>query len=190
MKKTSALPFFRLNNSDTLSISSMTLEVFRKLPSINKEGKLSDKELFDQQKAVILETTVLTEEQFEELTAPDFNTLANDCTAYILTGSDELQGKKLANDCYEFDLLFPFENEVGEKIEHIKFTVPKVKHSQALTDISEKQLREDFMFQVVCDLDKEDLQKMSVNDYLTIKPKVGDFFLQSAAYFQVTTSKT
>lgn len=80
MKKTSALPFFRLNDSDTLTISSMTLDVFRKLPFINKEGKLTDKELFEQQKAVILETTVLTEEQFEELTAPDFNTLANDCT--------------------------------------------------------------------------------------------------------------
>ncbi len=190
MKKTSTLPFFTIDGSKTLTISSMTLEAFRKLPFIKKEDKLSDKELFEQQKAVILATTELKEAQFEELTAPDFNTLAGDCTAFILTGSDELKGKALANDCYEFELLYPFENEVGEKIEHIKFTVPKVKHSQALADITEKQMREDFMFQVVCSLDKEDLQKMAVNDYLTIKPKVGDFFLQSAAYFQVTTSKT
>ncbi|MFA0690634.1 phage tail assembly protein [Vibrio splendidus] len=187
MNKTSTLFDFKKNGTHEIAITTLSLEQFNQLPHMAKTTELDDLELYEQNRAAILATTDITEDEFEELTAPDFNTLSQAVINLVTTRSDELTAKPLEPNCFEFDLLFPFTNEVGEQISRISFSVPKTRHSKALAGLKDKQEREDFMFRAVCELDKEDLQKMAVNDYLTLKPRVGDFFLQSGAYFQKKT---
>ncbi|MEZ8095773.1 phage tail assembly protein [Photobacterium swingsii] len=188
MSKVSKLPFFKRGESNEITIQPLSVQVFRGLPFVNDDD-LSASQYFDQRKAMILAATNITADEFDTFTAPDFNTLAEDIQAYILTPSDELKGKPLDNSDFVFTLLFPFENDLSETIETINFDVPKVAHSQALAAIDDNFEREDFMFRVVCGIDKTDINQMKLNDYLSIKPKVGDFFLQSGDYFRPTTLK-
>ncbi len=188
MKKVSNLPFFKRGESNDVAIEPLSVETFRGLPFVN-EDDLSATQYFEQRKAMILAATNITPEEFETFTVPDFNTLAHDIQTYILTPSDELKGQPLDNRDFVFTLLFPFDNDLAETIDTINFEVPKVAHSQALAAIDDDFEREDFMFRVVCHLEKVDINQMKLNDYLCIKPKVGDFFLQSGDYFRPMTLK-
>ncbi|NAW66711.1 phage tail assembly protein [Photobacterium halotolerans] len=189
MKKSSTLPFFKRNENPTLELKTLSVEAFRALPFMGVDGTLSAKQHFAQRKAAIMGCTDLTAEEFETFTAPDFNQLYSDISAFILKPSDELRDQPLTGKDFEFTLLFPFENELGETIEHIRFKVPKVAHSEALAEISDQHEREDFMFRVVCGLEKADFNQMAINDYLAIKPQVGAFFQQSGDFFRPTTLK-
>ncbi|HIF9067526.1 TPA: phage tail assembly protein [Photobacterium damselae] len=188
MEKSSVLPFFHRRGDHKLNIKTISVGDFRKLPYVMKD-ELSSPEQFKQFKAMILACTDLTELEFEELSAPDFTQLHQDIRAFILTPSDELNGQPLTGTQFEFDLLFPFKNELNEDIGHIKFKVPKVKHSEALANIDDHYEREEFMFRVVCDLEKQDMDMMAINDYLAIKPQVGAFFQLAGDYFRPKTSK-
>ncbi|MFH0267238.1 hypothetical protein [Vibrio rumoiensis] len=108
---------------------------------------------------------------------------------FVSTPSDELKGTPLEVKDWTFDLLFPFTNELDDEIKTIRFTVPNVGSSELLAEITDDQEREDYMFKVVCGLEKQDLALLSINDYLTLKPRVGDFFLQSGAFFSPMTFK-
>ncbi|MCD9516995.1 phage tail assembly protein [Photobacterium carnosum] len=188
MNKETTLPFFTRSGSHKLTINTITLGAFRKLPFVMKDD-LSAAEQFKQFKAMILACTDLTPTEFEELSVPDFTQLHQDIRAFILTPSDEMNDHSLTGKDFEFDLAFPFTNELEETISHIKFAVPKVKHSEALADIDDHYDREEFMFRVVCHLDKQDMDAMALNDYLAIKPQVGAFFQLAGDYFRPVTSK-
>ncbi|MGR5061963.1 phage tail assembly protein [Photobacterium sp. DNB22_13_2] len=188
MKKTTKLPFYNRNGNHQIEIKPISLGAFRLLPYVNLgvDKDLSPSELFRQLKAMILACTDISNEEFEELSAPDFTQLHEDIRDFILKPSDEIQEKQLTGSDFEFDLLFPFTNELGENISHIKFVVPKVKHSEALAEITDDTERENFMFRVVCNLDTPDMDAMALNDYLAIKPQVGAFFQLSGDYFRPT----
>ncbi|MGF1684808.1 phage tail assembly protein [Photobacterium minamisatsumaniensis] len=189
MKKTIKLPFYNRNGNHEIDIKPISLGEFRKLPYVNfgVDKELIPSELFQQLKAMILACTDISTEEFEELSAPDFTQLHEDIRAFILKPSDEIQEKPLSGSDFEFELLFPFANDLNESISRIKFVVPKVKHSEALAEITEDTARENFMFSVVCNLDKPDMEAMALNDYLAIKPQVGAFFQLSGDYFLPTT---
>ncbi|MBT2946352.1 phage tail assembly protein [Vibrio anguillarum] len=176
----------------TVKLKIISTASFKALPHI-KLIEMTPKQEFEQRKAVILHCAEITLEKFNTLHTPDFLQLYSDIIEFILTPSDELQGKKLSGDRFEFDLLDPFENEAGEKFARIKFQVPKVSHSEALAKIEDDEEieadeeREDFMFRVVTGLQKADFQYLSLRDYLALKPQVGAFFQQSAAFFHPAT---
>ena len=186
MNKAVKLPFFKRGDSNEIAINAITVKAFRDIPHVNNEN-LTSAHHFAQRKAMILSCTDIIEAEFETFTAPDFNTLSEAIQSFILTPSDELKGEPLENSDFTYDLLFPFDNDLGDNFNHIKFQVPKVTHSQALAELNDDQQREDFMFTVVCGFGNEDIQLMKLNDYLTLKPKVGDFFIQSGDYFHPTT---
>ncbi|PNQ69025.1 hypothetical protein C1141_06470 [Vibrio agarivorans] len=187
MKNLSKLAFFA---RESVALNTITVTDFRKLPHIEAEQELTAKQLFVQRKAVIMACSDLKPEEFETLAVPDFNQLYEDICDLILKPSDELHGDVLDGKSGCFDLLHPFENEVGEKITRITFTIPKVAHSEALAELTEDKDRENFMFEVITGLQTSDLNFLSINDYLALKPQVGAFFQQSAAYFRPMTSKT
>ncbi|OEE41519.1 hypothetical protein A1QW_15360 [Vibrio anguillarum] len=170
----------------TVKLKIISTASFKGLPHI-KLTEMTPKQEFEQRKAVILHCAEITLEKFNTLHTPDFLQLYSDIIEFILTPSDEVQGKKLSGDRFEFDLLDPFENEAGEKFDRIKFQVPKVSHSAALAEIEDDEEREDFMFRVVTGLQKADFQYLSLRDYLALKPQVGAFFQQSAAFFHPAT---
>ncbi|WP_417536353.1 hypothetical protein [Methylophaga sp.] len=188
MSKVIKLPFFKRGDSNEMTINTISVKQFRELPHINIEG-LSAKQLFQQRKALIQACTDISEAEFNTLSTPDFNTLATEAQNFVLTPSDELKGKPLEVKDWTFELLFPFTNELNEEISTIRFTVPNVASSELLAEITDQEEREDYMFKVVCGLEKQDLALLSINDYLTIKPRVGDFFLQSGDYFRPMTFK-
>lgn len=188
MNKICKLPFFKRGESNEMTINTISLAVFRALPHINLVD-LSAKHTFQQRKALIKHCTDITEDEFNRLSVPDFNTLAEDTQTFILTPSDELKGSPLEVKDWTFDLLFPFTNELGDTIATISFKVPNVAASEMLAAITDDQEREDYMFKVVCGLETKDLEQLSINDYLTLKPRVGDFFLQSGDYFRPMTFK-
>lgn len=167
----------------TVQLKTISTAGFKALPHI-KLTSMSAKQEFEQRKALILLCADINEAKFNTLHAPDFIQLYEDIVDIILKPSDELKGEKLSGSSFEFDLLEPFENEAGEKFTRIKFQVPKVLHSQALAEIEDDEEREDFMFRVVTGLQKEDFKYLSLNDYLALKPQVGAFFQQSAAFFR------
>ncbi|CDT72416.1 conserved hypothetical protein [Vibrio coralliirubri] len=184
MKNQSKLTFF---SRESVTLKTIPVAQFRKLPHIETEQELTAKQLFEQRKAVIMACSDVSKEEFETLSVPDFNQLYDDICDLILKPSDELRGEQLNGKSVEFALLYPFENEVGEKINKVKFAIPKVAHSEALADILEERAREDFMFEVITGLQTSDLDFLSINDYLALKPQVGAFFQQSAAYFRPMT---
>ncbi|WP_318438163.1 phage tail assembly protein [Photobacterium leiognathi] len=188
MKKETTLPFFNRAGCHQLSIKTVTLGAFRQLPYVMKDD-LSAMEQFKQYKAMVLACTDLTLDEFETLSVPDFTQLYQDISTFILTPSDEMNEQPLTGKDFAFNLVFPFTNELGEEINHIQFVVPKVKHSEALADIDDHYEREEFMFRVVCDIDKKDMDAMALNDYLAIKPQVGAFFQRAGDYFRPVTSK-
>lgn len=187
MSKIIKLPFFKRNDeSNEMTINTISVKQFRELPHINVV-ELSAKQAFQQRKALIQACTDITEKEFNTLTAPDFNTLATESQTFILTPADDLKGKPLEVKDWTFELLFPFTNEVSEEIKTITFKVPNVAASEMLAEITDEQAREDYMFKVVCGLEHQDMALLSINDYLTLKPRVGDFFLQSGAFFSPMT---
>ncbi|MBD1572878.1 phage tail assembly protein [Vibrio sp. S17_S38] len=186
MSKVIKLPFFKRNESNEMTINTISVKQFRELPHINVV-ELSAKQAFQQRKALIQACTDITESEFNSLSAPDFNTLASEAQTYILTPADELKGTPLEVKDWSFELLFPFTNEVSEEIKTIRFSVPNVASSELLAEITDDQEREDYMFKVVCGLEHQDMALLSINDYLTLKPRVGDFFLQSGDYFRPMT---
>ncbi|CAG9001765.1 MAG: hypothetical protein CENE_03792 [Candidatus Celerinatantimonas neptuna] len=188
MKLTSTLPFFSHHGRHDITYHPVSLGDFEKLPYIEMEETTPAQE-FEQYKALILAMTDLNEADFDELTAPDFLQLRQDLRKFTLTPSDELQHKPLDGQTFKFDLLFPFTNELGETISHIVFTVPKVKHSEALAKLSDDKARENFMFQVVTGLTKADVEQMAMNDFLAIKGQVGAFFTLAGDYFHPATLK-
>lgn len=184
MDLTVNLPFFTRNGQSEMGFRPITLTEFRALPAIDKDADaMTDAEVFKQRKALILTCTDLTEAEFNELTAPDFNELYKTISDFILQPADEMNGTTLTGKDFEFELLFPFINEVGEPVKHITFNVPKVKHSEALAVLKDDTQREDFMFRVVCGLAAEDLGQLALNDYLALKPQVGAFFQLAGDYF-------
>lgn len=182
MNKICKLPFFKRGESHEIAINTISVAQFRALPHINLT-ELSAKQAFQQRKALIQKSTDVTEDEFNSFSVPDFNTLAEEAQTFVLTPSDELKGSPLEVKDWTFELLFPFTNELGDEIKTIRFTVPNVGTSELLAEITDDQEREDYMFKVVCGLEKQDLALLSINDYLTLKPRVGDFFLQSGAFF-------
>lgn len=186
MSKVIKLPFFKRGESNEMTINTIPLKQYRDLPHVNLTT-LSAMQLFQQRKALIQACTDITNAEFNTLTAPDFNTIADEAQAYILTPSDELKGTPLKVKDWEFELLFPFTNEVSEEIKTITFKVPNVIASEMLAEIKDDQEREDYMFKVVCGLENQDMDLLSINDYLTLKPRVGDFFQQSGDYFRPMT---
>ena len=186
MSKVIKLPFFKRSDSNEMTINTISVKQFRELPHIHAED-LSAKQSFQQRKALIQVCTDITEAEFNTLSAPDFNTLATEAQTFVLTPSDDLKGKPLEVKDWTFELLFPFTNELSEDIKTIRFTVPNVASSELLAEITDQQEREDYMFKVVCGLEKQDLSLLSINDYLTLKPRVGDFFLQSGDFFNPMT---
>ncbi|MFD2177845.1 phage tail assembly protein [Veronia pacifica] len=188
MDKLSTLPFFTRGASSQIAITPITFGAFNKLPHI-KKGELSEAELFAQYKASIFACTDITEDEFSQLKAADFNQLSRDIAAFINSASDVLKGEPLDGETFAFDLLFPFDNELGETISQIRFEVPTVGHSEALAALEDDAERELFMFRSVCGLEKQDLEAMALNDYLALKPQVGAFFTQSAAFFRRTMLK-
>ncbi|KAB0300705.1 phage tail assembly protein [Vibrio fortis] len=181
MTHQSKLTFFA---RESVALNTIPVAQFRQLPHIETEQELSAKQLFLQRKAVIMACSDLTLDEFETLAVPDFNQLYDDICDLILKPSDEVQGEVLNGKSASFELLHPFENEVGEKISRITFTIPKVAHSEALAELTEDKERENFMFEVITGLHTSDLNFLSINDYLALKPQVGAFFQQSAAYFR------
>ena len=187
MSKTSKLKFF---SRPEVALYGISVGAFKSLPHIAIDDEmLTDKQSFQQRKALILNCADITPEEFNTLETPDFFKLYEDICDLILTPSDEKRGQKLTGKDFEFTLLHPFENEAGEKLSTIKFQVPKVVHSEALAELEDPQEREDFMFQVVAGLEPEDFECLSLDDYLALKPQVGAFFQRSAAYFRPATSK-
>ncbi|AUI88170.1 hypothetical protein BS333_17580 [Vibrio azureus] len=186
MKNQSKLTFFCREN---VVLNTLPVAQFRQLPHIETEDELTAKQLFEQRKALILACSDVSKTEFDTLSVPDFNQLYDDICDMILQPSDALQGAPLNGASAEFTLLYPFDNEVGETIHKVTFAIPKVAHSEALADINEAQAREDFMFEVITGLQPSDLHFLSINDYLALKPQVGAFFQQSAAYFRPMTSK-
>ncbi|PMJ89865.1 hypothetical protein BCU12_01210 [Vibrio sp. 10N.261.55.A7] len=176
----------QVTNLRTVTLKTISTADFKSLPHI-KLTNMTAKQEFEQRKAVILHCAELEFEKFNTLHSPDFLQLYEDICDVVLKPSDGIQGKKLTGDCFEFDLLEPFENEAGDKFSRIKFQVPKVQHSEAIADIEDDEEREDFMFRVVTGLQKEDFQFLSLNDYLALKPQVGAFFQQSAGFFRPKT---
>lgn len=189
MSKVISLPFFKRGNSSEIMINTISLKRFRGLPHIDVVTALSAKQAFQQRKALIQACTDLTEDEFNSLTTPDFNTLSEEAQSFVLTPSDQLKGSPLEVKDWSFELLFPFTNEVGESIKTITFKVPPVAASEMLAEINNDQAREDYMFKVVCGLESQDMALMSINDFITIKPRVSDFFLQSGDYFLPMTFK-
>lgn len=186
----SKLPFFKRGDSNEITINPITFGDFNKLPYAKKESEsLTDAELFQQYKAAIFACTDINEGEFATLTAPDFNTLSKDISQFINSSSDALRGEPITGNTFEFDLLHPIENDVGETISRIKFKAPLVAHSEKLADIDDVHEREHFMFRCACGLDEADVDRMSMNDYLAIKPQVGAFFTLTADYFRPTTFK-
>lgn len=170
----------------TVKLKIIKTADFKALPHI-KLTQLTAKQEYEQRKELILKCSELPLDKFNTLKSPDFLKLYEDICDLILKASDEIQGKKLNGESFEFPLLHPFENEAGQKFSRIKFQVPVVAHSQALADIEDDEEREDFMFRVVTGLTKADFNFLSLNDYLALKPQVGAFFQQSAGYFRPTT---
>lgn len=187
MELISTLPFFTKDGSHDIHYHPITHGDFEKIPHIKVVENITPAQEFEQYKALILAMTDLTDDDFNELTAPDFMQLRQDLQKFTLTPADELNDQPLDGQSFEFDLAFPFTNELGETISHIQFKVPKVKHSQALTQFKEEFAKEDFMFQVVTGLTKADVARMAVNDYLAIKGQVGAFFTQAGDYFHPAT---
>ncbi|MFV0449459.1 MAG: phage tail assembly protein [Vibrio sp.] len=188
MNKICKLPFFKRGESDEMIINTISVAAYRTLPHVHLH-ELSAKQAFQQRKALIKNCTDITEDEFNRLSTPDFNTLAEDAMTFVSMPSDELKGLPLEVKDWTFDLLFPFTNELGDTIATISFKVPNVAASEMLAAITDDQEREDYMFKVVCGLETKDLELLSINDYLTLKPRVGDFFLQSGDYFRPMTFK-
>ena len=183
MNKVITLPFFKRNESSEITLNTINVKQFRALPHINIETEMSAKQVFQQRKALIQLCSDLTEAEFNSLSVPDFNTLGHESQTFILTPADTLKGSPLEVKDWTFDLLHPFTGELGDEIKSVTFKVPNVATSEMLAEITDEQAREDYMFKVVCSLESKDMELMSINDYLTIKPRVGDFFLQSGDYF-------
>ncbi|WED23085.1 phage tail assembly protein [Vibrio sp. JC009] len=167
----------------TVKLKTISVAQFKALPFI-KLDQTTDAQEFAQREALIFACSDISEEKFATLSAPDFIQLYEDIRDLILKPSDEIDREKLGGNDFEFDLLHPFTNEVQEKVSHIKFKVPGVIHSRELANIDDPEEREDFMFRVVTNLQKEDFNYLSINDYLALKPQVGAFFQQSAGYFR------
>ena len=187
-KRVSVLPFFSRENSHEINIKPISFGAFNKLPFIKKD-KLTELETFKQYKAVIFECTDISNEEFNNFRAPDFNQIGADIQVFINTPSDILTGKEINGETYSFDLLFPFKNEIEEEFKKIRFVVPTVGHCEKLAELEEPVEREEFMFRVACNLEKQDLDLMAMNDYLAIKPQVNAFFMKSGAYFPRAIAK-
>ncbi|CED71538.1 putative uncharacterized phage protein [Aliivibrio wodanis] len=161
----------------TIGLMKLSITEFKNLPHIKIDEKdMTNLQVFEQRKATILRCSELTKEQFDLLATPDFHHLYQDVCHYILTPADAVNGEILDEDTFSFDLLHTFENEVGEKIEHVRFRVPKTIHSEKLAELTDDEEREDFMFRVVTGLEQRDFEYLSTNDYLALKPQVGAFF--------------
>ncbi|HFQ4959192.1 TPA: phage tail assembly protein [Vibrio vulnificus] len=186
MKTISTLTFF---TRPTVALNTISVSEFKKLPHIEQEDTLDQKQLFEQGKAAILACSDVSTDEFTTLTVPDFNQLFNDISELITTRSDLAQGQALNGKSTSFTLLHPFENEVGEKVTKVKFSVPTVAHSEALAELDDQHEREVFMFEVITGLQRSDFDYLSINDYLALKPQVGAFFQQSAEYFRQRTLK-
>lgn len=186
--KSSTLPFFSRAGSHEIVINPITFGAFNKLPFIKKD-EISDLETFAQYKAAIFECTDISIEEFENFRAPDFNQLGADIQEFINTPSNLLTGHEINGETHSFELLFPFKNEIDEEFTRIRFQVPTVGHCEKLAGILDPIEREEFMFRVVCNLEKQDLDLMAMNDHLAIKPQVSNFFTQSAAFFPRATAK-
>lgn len=184
----SKLPFFNRHGDHHVTFRTISVAEQRALPHADVEEPTAS-QLFQLGKALILTASDLTEDEFNTLTAPDFNQLFNDISEFVVKPSDELSGTPIDGKTFEFDLLFPFKNELGESIQHIQFQVPKVKHSEALLALDDEREQEDFMFRVVCALEDDDLSLMALNDYLAIKPQIQAFFQLGADYFPPATLK-
>ncbi len=187
-KRTSTLPFFGRGGSHEIVIKPITFGAFNKLPFIKKD-EISELETFAQYKAAIFECTDISIEEFGNFRAPDFNQLGSDIQVFINTPSNLLTGHEINGETYSFELLFTFKNEIDEEFTRIRFQVPTVGHCEKLAGILDPIEREEFMFRVVCNLEKQDLDLMAMNDYLAIKPQVSNFFTQSAAFFPKATAK-
>lgn len=170
----------------TIKLKTLSTADFKALPHI-KLKQLTDKQEYEQRKALILHCSELAPEQFNTLHSPDFIQLYENIADMVLKPSDEIQGSKLNGERFEFDLLHPFKNEAGDDITRIKFKVPKVVHTEALADLDEDEQREDFMFRVVTGLEAADFKFLSLNDYLALKAQVGAFFQPSAGFFRSKT---
>lgn len=100
-----------------------------------------------------------------------------------------ITGHEINGETYSFELLVPFKNEIEEDFDRIRFHIPTVGHSENLALIEDVREREEFMFRVVCGLEKQDLDLMAMNDYLAIKPQVVAFFTKLGDYFPQATAR-
>lgn len=183
MKQHSKLPFFNRNGQHVINIKPLTVQAWRTLPFINLVIELTPSQHFKQRKALVMACTDITEDEFETFSVPDFNVLSDDIQSFILCRSDRLKGETLEVKDWHFELYFPYETAFKEIIKHIKFKAPLVAASAQLAELDNDIERENYMFSAVCGIDSADLELMTTNDYLTLKPRVGDFFTQSGDYF-------
>lgn len=184
----STLPFFSRAGDHEIVIKPITFGVFSRLPFIKKTD-LSELEMFAQYKAAIFKCTDISVDEFNDFRSADFNQLASDIQIFINTPSNFLAGNEIDGETFDFTLLYPFKNELEEEFTRVRFEVPTVGHSEKLAGIIDPREREEFMYRVVCGLEKQDLDLMAMNDYLAIKPQVSAFFTKSGDYFPRATLK-
>ncbi|EGR0199580.1 hypothetical protein ACXIVC_21885 [Vibrio parahaemolyticus] len=142
---------------------------------VYKETRESSDE-FDNDFALVLACSSLTLEELEELDTPDFNELLiaatslNDPETIPTVGQDTVP------------LSQPALTLMGEKVETVNISMPKVKHSRELSKLKQGFSRIEYMIKSTTGL--ADLDSMPMSDYSVLVIAVPDFFVKGAAFFQ------